>query len=199
MVRPTLVLASASPRRLELLKQIGITPDSVAPADIDETPWPDEKPATHAERLAREKALKVAQDHPDAFVLAGDTVVSVGRRILPKTESVEEANACLKLLSGRRHQVTTGIALHTPEGGLVSRANVSVVALKRLSDGERTAYLASEEWRGKAGGYAIQGLAAGLVSYLRGSHSNVIGLPLFDVAQLLQGAGFPVFQQPIKD
>jgi len=199
MARPTLILASASPRRLELLKQIGITPDEVAPADIDETPWRDEKPGPHAERLAREKAAKIAKDFPGAFVLAGDTVVSVGRRILPKTESVEQAAACLNLLSGRRHQVTTGFALHTPDGELLSRGVTTIVAFKRLSDGERKAYLASDEWRGKAGGYAIQGLAAGLISYLRGSHANVIGLPLYEVAQLLEGAGFPVFHQHAKD
>jgi len=189
----SLILASASPRRLDLLSQIGVTPDRVVPADLDETPWPGETPRVHAQRLAREKAMVVARDHPGAFVLAGDTVVGCGRRILPKTETEAEARACLALLSGRRHRVLTGVALVTPEGALHGRTIESVVQFKRLSDAEIAAYLASNEWRGKAGGYAIQGLAAGLISYLGGSHSNVIGLPLFEVAQLLTGAGFPVF------
>jgi len=190
---PKLVLASASPRRLELLAQIGVTPAKVMPADVDESPWPDEAPRVHAERLARSKAEAIAKQDPDAFVLAGDTVVACGRRILPKAETVSQARECLALLSGRRHRVLTGIALLTPEGALHARVVESVVQFKRLSDAEINAYLASNEWSGKAGGYAIQGLAAGLISYLRGSHSNVVGLPLYEVAQLLEGAGYPVF------
>jgi len=188
-----LILASASPRRLDLLKQIGVTPDKVIPAEIDETPWPGEQPRAHAERLAREKAETIAKAEKDAFVLSGDTVVACGRRILPKTQTEAEARECLKLLSGRRHRVFTGVALVTPHGATQSRVSESIVQLKRLSDREIAAYLASNEWRGKAGGYAIQGLAAGLISYLRGSHSNVIGFPLFEVAQLLEGADYPVF------
>lgn len=189
----SLILASASPRRLALLEQIGIVPDRVIPADIDETPWPGELPRAHVERLARTKAETIAQDAGGAFVLAGDTVVACGRRILPKAESEAEVRDCLKLLSGRRHKVLTGIALITPEGELRTRVVESIVQFKRLSDAEVEAYVASNEGRGKAGGYAIQGLAAGMISYLRGSHSNVIGLPLYEVAQLLTGAGYPVF------
>jgi septum formation protein len=148
------------------------------------------------ERLARDKALAIAKGRQGSYVLGGDTVVACGRRILPKAETEAEARACLALLSGRRHKVLTGIALVTPAGDLIARVIESVVQFKRLSDAEIEAYLASNEWRGKAGGYAIQGLAAGLISYLRGSHSNVIGLPLYEVAQLLEGAGYPVFAKP---
>lgn len=188
-----LILASASPRRLALLEQIGVVPDKVVPADIDETPWAAEPPLAHVERLARTKAETVARDASGAFILAGDTVVACGRRILPKAETDSQVRDCLKLLSGRRHTVLTGIALITPEGDLRVRIVESIVQFKRLSDAEVEAYVASNEGRGKAGGYAIQGLAAGLISYLRGSHSNVIGLPLYEVAQLLRGAGYPVF------
>jgi len=190
---PTLILASASPRRLALLQKIGVVPDEVIPADVDETPWPQELPRPHVERLARDKATAIAKGRQGAFVLGGDTVVACGRRILPKAETETEARACLALISGRRHKVLTGIALVTPAGDLIARVIESVVQFKRLSDTEIEAYLASNEWRGKAGGYAIQGLAAGMISYLRGSHSNVIGLPLYEVAQLLEGAGYPVF------
>jgi len=188
-----LILASASPRRLALLEQIGVVPDKVIPADIDETPWAGEAPRAHVERLARTKAETVARDASGAFILAGDTVVACGRRILPKAETDAQVRDCLKLLSGRRHTVLTGIALITPEGDLRVRIVESIVQFKRLSDAEVEAYVASNEGCGKAGGYAIQGLAAGLISYLRGSHSNVIGLPLYEVAQLLTGAGYPVF------
>ena len=190
---PPLILASASPRRLELLKQIGVRPTRITPPQVDETLWPREAPPGHAERLARAKAKSVAKSESAAFILAGDTVVACGRRILPKAETEEQAAFCLDLLSGRRHKVITGLALITPDGKSRTRTVTSVVAFKRLSNEERSAYLASNEWRGKAGGYAIQGLAAGMISYLRGSHSNVVGLPLYDVAQLLQGAGYPVF------
>jgi len=188
-----LILASASPRRLALLEQIGVVPDKVIPADIDETPWANEPPRVHVERLARTKAETIARSAPGAFILAGDTIVACGRRILPKAESGDEVRDCLKLLSGRRHTVLTGIALIAPEGDLHVRIVESIVQFKRLSDAEMEAYVASNEGHGKAGGYAIQGLAAGLISYLRGSHSNVIGLPLYEVAQLLTGAGYPVF------
>jgi len=190
---PKLVLASASPRRLDLLRQIGVTPDAVDPADIDETRWPKESPRAYVERLARDKASAVAARHPDGLILAGDTAVACGRRILPKTETQDEAEQCLRLLSGRRHVVLTGVALGMGGQELRTRIVETTVAFKRLSDEEKNAYLLSNEWRGKAGGYAIQGLAAGLISYLRGSHSNVVGLPLYEVAQLLQGAGYPVF------
>jgi septum formation protein len=187
-----LILASASPRRLELLAQVGVVPDHVIPADVDETPWPGEDPRAHALRLAQDKAQVVARDHGDHFVLAGDTVVACGTRILPKAESEAVARECLTLLSGRRHRVLTGVALIAPGGTMTMRVVESIVQFKRLSDAEIEAYLVSNEWRGKAGGYAIQGLAAGLIRYLRGSHSNVVGLPLYEVTQLLQGAGYPV-------
>jgi septum formation protein len=188
-----LILASASPRRLALLEQLRIKPAKVIPADIDETPWPGEPPRAHAERLARSKAEAIAKTESGAFILAGDTVVACGRRILPKAESDGQVRDCLALLSGRRHSVFTGIALIAPSGALRARVVESVVQFKRLSDAEVEAYVASNEGRGKAGGYAIQGLAAGMISYLRGSHSNVIGLPLYEVAQLLTGAGYPVY------
>jgi septum formation protein len=185
-----LILASSSPRRRELLAQIGLVPDAIDPADVDETPRRDELPPQHAERLAAEKALLVAQRHPGAFVLGADTVVGCGRRILPKAESIDQARACLALLSGRRHRVHGGIALITPAGKLVQRRVITAVAMKRLSPQELAAYLASEEWRGKAGGYAIQGRAARFVREIIGSYSNVVGLPLFETAMLLEGQGF---------
>ena len=185
-----LILASSSPRRRELLAQIGIVPDAIDPADLDETPRAEELPRQLAERLAAEKARLVAQRHPGAFVLGADTVVGCGRRILPKAESVDEARQCLALLSGRRHRVHGGVALVTPAGKLVQRSVVTAVAMKRLSPQELDAYLASEEWRGKAGGYAIQGRAARFVREIVGSYSNVVGLPLFETATLLEGQGF---------
>lgn len=187
---PKLVLASASPRRLALLRQIGIEPDHVEPADIDETPRRGELPAGHVLRLAEEKARAVRPRHPDAFILAADTVVACGRRILPKAEDEATARACLALLSGRRHRVYGGIALLPPNGDLGSRRVVSQVAFKRLSEMEMDAYLASREWDGKAGGYAIQGRAAALISWIAGSYSNVVGLPLYEAAQLLAGCGY---------
>jgi septum formation protein len=185
-----LVLASASPRRLELLRQIGIVPDQVDPADIDETPRRGEMPAALALRLAVEKAQAVAPRHPGAFVLGADTVVACGRRILPKTEDENAARACLELLSGRRHRVHGGVALVTPQGRLATRRIDSPVAFKRLSPAEIAAYLESGEWRGKAGGYAIQGRAAAFVRWLSGSYSNVVGLPLYETANLLAGHGY---------
>jgi septum formation protein len=185
-----LVLASASPRRLDLLDQIGIVPDAVDPAEIDETPKRGELPPSHAVRLACEKAEAVRPRHSDAFILAADTVVAVGRRILPKPEDEATARACLALLSGRRHRVYGGVALITPEGALAWRRVVSHVQFKRLSASETDAYVASGEWRGKAGGYAIQDRAAALIPWLAGSYSNVVGLPLFETAQLLAGRGY---------
>jgi septum formation protein len=185
-----LVLASASPRRLDLLQQIALSPDAVDPAEIDETPVARELPAPHALRLARAKAAAVAARHPGAFVLAADTVVACGRRILPKALDAGEARACLTLLSGRRHRVHGGIALVLPDGRLVSRRVETAVLFKRLEAAEIEDYVASGEWRGKAGGYAIQGLAARFIRGIIGSYSNVVGLPLFETAGLLAGHGF---------
>ncbi len=185
-----LVLASSSPRRRELLAQVAIVPDAIDPAEIDESPRPRELPLRHAERLAAEKALLVAQRHPGAFVLGADTVVACGRRILPKAESLDQARFCLELLSGRRHRVHGGIALVTPHGKLAQRRVTTIVALKRLTEREIADYLATEEWHGKAGGYAIQGIAARFIREIIGSYSNVVGLPLFETVALLEGQGF---------
>ncbi|HUA52764.1 MAG TPA: Maf family nucleotide pyrophosphatase [Candidatus Sulfotelmatobacter sp.] len=185
-----LVLASASPRRLALLAQIGVVPDAVDAADLDETPRKDEPPAAHAARLAGAKAARVVTRQPGAFVLAADTVVAVGRRILPKAEDVADAQRCLALLSGRRHRVFGGIVLIDPAGRERRRLVRSDVLMKRLSDAEIADYLASGEWHGKAGGYAIQGRAATFVRAIHGSYSNIVGLPLFETAALLGGAGF---------
>ncbi len=190
MTSPTLVLASASPRRLALLAQIGIVPDRVVSTDIDETPLRKESPRNHALRLARAKAAAVAD--PGSFVLAADTVVAVGQRIQPKTENEAQARRCLALLSGRRHRVTTAVVLRGPDGRCSDRLVQSVVGFARLTERQIAAYLASEEWRGKAGGYAIQGRAAMFVRFVSGSYSNVVGLPLFETAQLLRGSGWPV-------
>ncbi|MBF0374598.1 MAG: septum formation protein Maf [Alphaproteobacteria bacterium] len=191
-LRPPLVLASASPRRLELLAQIGLVPSAIDPADLDETPRRAELPEPHAARLAEEKARAVAARHPGAVVLAADTVVAVGRRILPKTEDEGEARRCLELLSGRRHRVVGGVCVIGPDGKARSRLVVTTVTFKRLERDEIADYLAGGEWRGKAGGYAIQGRAAAFVRALSGSYSNVVGLPLFETAQLLKGAGLDV-------
>jgi len=187
---PLLVLASASPRRLDLLRQIGIEPDRIDPADIDEIAQPGELPPSHAMRLAEEKARAVMPRHPGAFILAADTVVACGRRILPKPADPATARSCLELLSGRRHRVHSGIAVVDPDERLTLRRVDSHVAFKRLSEAEITAYLCSGEWRGKAGGYAIQGRAAALIRWVSGSYSNVVGLPLFETAQLLTGRGY---------
>ena len=187
---PLLVLASASPRRLDLLRQIGLEPDQVDPADIDEVPRPGELPPAHAIRLAEQKARAVMPRHPGAFVLAADTVVACGRRILPKPVDSATARSCLMLLSGRRHRVHSGIALAGPDERLTLRRVDSQVAFKRLSEAEIAAYLCSGEWRGKAGGYSIQGRAAALIRWVSGSYSNVVGLPLFETAQLLAGRGY---------
>ncbi|MBV8090005.1 MAG: septum formation protein Maf [Alphaproteobacteria bacterium] len=187
---PLLVLASASPRRLELLQQIGIAPDCIEPPQIDETPCAGELPMSHALRLAEEKARAVMPRHPGAYILAADTVVACGRRILPKPDDLATARKCLELLSGRRHRVHSGIALGGPDNRLILRRVQSQVAFKRLSEAEIAAYLRCGEWRGKAGGYAIQGQAAALVRWICGSYSNVVGLPLFETAQMLAGRGY---------
>ncbi|CAA7623803.1 conserved hypothetical protein [Magnetospirillum sp. LM-5] len=188
----SLVLASASPRRLDLLCQIGLIPGTVDPADLDETPLKGELPLPHAQRLAGAKAALVAARHPGRFILAADTVVACGRRILPKAEDERTARRCLDLLSGRRHRVQGGLALLGPDGTLRARVVTTIVTFKRLDRAEIDAYLASGEWHGKAGGYAIQGRAAAFVRALSGSYSNVVGLPLFETAQLLKGAGLDV-------
>ncbi|BBF68245.1 Maf family protein [Sphingobium sp. 3R8] len=185
-----LILASASPRRRDLLGQIGVVPDAVDPADIDETPLKAERPAAYAARVAAEKGVAVAARHPGALVLSGDTVVAVGRRILPKAESEAEARACLALLSGRRHRVLSAITLIDGEGRARHRLSDNIVIFKRLEQPEIDAYIASDEWRGKAGGYAIQGRAAGLIRTIMGSHSAIMGLPLYETRTLLKAAGY---------
>lgn len=188
--RASLVLASASPRRLALLEQIGVTPDVVEPASVDETIRRGELPAQLAARLAADKAAAVAARHAGAFVLGADTVVACGRRVLPKPEDAEAARACLDRLSGRRHLVYGGVTLVSPDGAARSRLVRTVVTFKRLEPGEIADYLGSGEWRCKAGGYAIQGRAAAYIRFIRGSYSNVVGLPLYEVAQLLKGVGY---------
>jgi septum formation protein len=188
--RPPLVLASASPRRLDLLDRLGIVPDRVIATGIDETPLKRETPRPHAARLAAAKAEAAAAQAPGALVLAADTVVGVGRRILPKAETEEEARACLELISGRRHRVTTAVVLALPDGRRLRRVVETAVTFQRLTGQQVADYLASGEWRGKAGGYAIQGRAEAYVRFLSGSHSNVVGLPLFETAQLLRGIGW---------
>ena len=185
-----LVLASASPRRLALLRQIGVEPDEVLPADLDERVLPRELPRSHAERLAREKAGAVAVQRPNAFVLAADTVVATGRRILGKAEDAAEAESHLRRLSGRRHRVYGGIAVIAPDGRQVERLVTTVVQFKKLSEEEIASYLTSGEWQGKAGSYAIQGLATAFVPAINGSYSNVVGLALAETAAMLRGLGY---------
>ena len=187
-----LVLASASPRRLELLARLGIVPDSVRAAEIDETPARGELPRAYACRMAAEKVAAVAALEPEALVLAADTVVAAGRRILPKTETEAETSQALGLLSGRRHRVLSAVALAAPGAPTRLRLSTTMVAFKRLSDEEMAAYLASDEWRGKAGGYAIQGRAEALIRSISGSHSGVVGLPLYETRALLHAAGYPL-------
>ena len=189
---PRLVLASASPRRLDLLARIGVTPDAVAPADIDESVPKGELPRDHAIRLACEKAAAVAAREPDALVLAADTVVAVGRRILPKVEDEATLRACMALLSGRRHRVLTGVALASPDGSIRSRLVETMIAMKRLSPEEIDYYAGHGEWRGKAGGYALQGYGEVYVRHIAGSYSNVVGLPLAETRNLLKSAGYPL-------
>jgi septum formation protein len=198
-VNHPLILASGSPRRLSLLDQIGIEPDKLLPANVDETPLPKETPRSLARRLARTKAevaRRNAERDPDtqkAYVLAADTVVAVGRRILPKPELTDEAAACLRLLSGRAHKVFTGVCLITPRGKVRQKLVETRLRFKRLSREEMETYLASGEWQGKAGGYAIQGRAGAFVTKLVGSYSNVVGLPLYETMALLMGEGYPVY------
>ena len=187
---PLLILASASPRRLALLAQVGIVPDQVRPADIDETPHRGELPRPYAERMASEKARRAAV--PGAYTLAADTVVALGRRIMPKAADADEVRACLGLLSGRRHHVLTALVLVAPDGAASARVSDSVVGLARLLPQQVEAYAACGEGVGKAGGYAIQGRAAAWVRFLSGSYSGVVGLPLFEACQVLRGRGYPV-------
>ncbi|WP_062228185.1 Maf-like protein [Aureimonas frigidaquae] len=192
-----LVLASASPRRLELLQQVGIEPERLLPTDMDETPERSEHPRSLAKRLSKAKAqsasdiLKREGQADDSYVLAADTVVCVGRQIIPKAELIEDAHANLRILSGRTHRVYTGICLITPGGKLRQRLVETRVRFKRLTRDDMDRYLASGEWRGKAGGYAIQGRAGGFVLRLVGSYTNVVGLPLYETLALLEGEGFP--------
>ena len=188
MPAPDLILASASPRRRELLARLGLEPARVVHADIDETPRKGELPRDYAQRMAREKAAAV--EATEGFVLAGDTVVAVGRRILPKAEDEATARQCLELLSGRRHRVLSAVALRAPDGTLRERLSETQVRFKRLAGEEIAAYLAGDEWHGKAGGYAIQGHAEGLIAWISGSHSGVVGLPLFETRALLRAAEF---------
>ncbi len=185
---PPLVLASASPRRLDLLRQVGLEPATIDPADIDETPRAGELPRAYALRMALTKLAVVKERHPGALVLAADSVVVCGRRILPKTEVEAEARDCLARLSGRRHRVLGGVAVAGPDGRVRTRLVETIVRFKRLEAAEIEAYLSSGEWQGKAGGYAIQGRAAAFVAFLSGSYSNVVGLPLFEAVALLEAS-----------
>ncbi|MFA7588124.1 MAG: nucleoside triphosphate pyrophosphatase [Novosphingobium sp.] len=190
MAAPELILASASPRRRELLARLGVAPAAIRAADIDETPAKAEVPRAYARRMAREKALAVAGGN--AWVLSGDTVVALGRRILPKAEDEATARQCLLAMSGRRHVVLSAVALKYPDGVLRERLSETIVRFKPLSAEEIDAYIAGGEWHGKAGGYAIQGSAEGLIAWIAGSHSGVVGLPLFETRALLRAAGFPL-------
>jgi MAF protein len=191
---PPLVLASASPRRVELLAAIGVSPDRIAPTDIDETPFAGETPRALSLRLAHAKCAAGIDANPGALVLAADTVVGVGRRILPKAETEDEARLCLQLLSGRAHQVFTAVALGRPNGTIARRLSATRVRFKRLIAPEIDAYAASGEWRGKAGGYGVQGRAGAFVLDLSGSFTGVVGLPLYETAALLEGAGMAVWR-----
>jgi septum formation protein len=196
--RPKLVLASGSPRRLSLINQVGIEPDALRPTDIDETPKRGELPRAYATRLARNKAeaalgmVRIDDDLNGSYFLAADTVVAVGRRILPKAELLDEAAQCLRLLSGRNHRIHTAICLVTPKETFRQRYVETRVRFKRLSEQDIEAYLASGEWRGKAGGYAAQGIAGGFLVKLVGSYSNIVGLPLYETLTLLAGEGYPI-------
>ena len=196
--RPKLVLASGSPRRLSLINQAGIEPDALRPAELDETPRKGELPRACATRLARAKAeaalasVSVDEELKGAFIIAADTVVAVGRRILPKAELLDEAQQCLRLLSGRNHRVYTGLCIVTPKESFRQRLVETRVRFKRLGEEDIEAYLASGEWRGKAGGYAIQGLAGSFVVKMVGSYTNVVGLPLYETVTLLGGEGYPI-------
>ncbi len=188
------ILASASPRRVDLLAQIGIKPDIIDAANIDENPKIDETPRQLALRLGlgkcQEIAQKITSDHPSSIILAADTVVAIGRRILPKADNITQAKQCLSKLSGRRHQVYTGFAIKDQNNKIYNHVVKTIVSFKRLSELEITAYLNSNEWQGKAGGYAIQGLAAAYIRNIHGSYSNIVGLPLFEISQILHGINF---------
>jgi septum formation protein len=188
MAKPAFILASSSPRRIALLNDIGIVPDKIIPADIDETPLANEKPRALAERLSLEKLQAITET--GAYILAADTVVGVGRRILPKAETDADVRMCLQLMSGRRHHVYTGVALRAPDGKITSRTSESTVIFRSLSDDDISAYIKTGEGIGKAGGYAVQGAASGLIRFISGSYTGIVGLPLFEVAQLLRGAGW---------
>lgn len=188
--RRPLVLASASPRRRELLGQVGVVPDVVDPADIDETPLENELPAQYAPRIARAKADAVGLRHRGAFIVAADTVVAAGRRILPKPADREAAHRCLRLLSGGRHRVYGGLCVRSPDGREARRVVQTQVKVKRLHTDEIRCYLDSGEWEGKAGGYAIQGLAAAFIPWINGSYANVVGLPIVETLTCLQGLGY---------
>ena len=190
-----LVLASASPRRRDLLAQIGIVPDLIDPTAIDETILSDETPPIYARRVAVAKVRAAQTRHGNVFILGADTVVACGRRILPKAEDADTARRCLALLSGRRHRVYSAVAVLAPDGRQRTRVVVSHVQFKRLTPGECDAYIHSGEWEGKAGGYAIQGRAAALIPWLSGSYSGIVGLPLHETLSLLRGLGFPVRDQ----
>jgi septum formation protein len=196
--RPKIVLASGSPRRLALINQAGIEPDELRPANIDETPIKGELPRACANRLARAKAeaalasVRLDDELKGSFIIAADTVVAVGRRILPKAELLDEAAQCLRYLSGRNHRVYTAICLVTPKEAFRQRLVETRVRFKRLSPQDIDSYLASGEWRGKAGGYAAQGLAGSFIVKLVGSYSNVVGLPLYETIALLGGEGYPI-------
>jgi septum formation protein len=196
--RPKLVLASGSPRRLSLLNQAGIEPDALRPADVEEVPKKGELPRALATRLARAKAetalnaVRLDEELRGSFILAADTVVAVGRRILPKADLLDEAAQCLRMLSGRNHRVYTGVCLVTPRESFRQRLVETRVRFKRLSDDDIEGYLASGEWRGKAGGYAVQGIAGTFVVKIVGSYTNVVGLPLYETTALLAGEGYPV-------
>ena len=185
-----MILASASPRRRDLIARLGLEPLRIVAADINETPHKAESPRAYASRMAREKALAAAD--PTSHVLAGDTVVACGRRVLPKAEDEATARRCLELLSGRRHTVLSAVALLAPDGTMRQRLSETKVRFKSLSAPEIADYIASGEWHGKAGGYAIQGRAEGLIAWIGGSHSGVVGLPLFETRALLKSAGFPL-------
>jgi septum formation protein len=196
--RPKLVLASGSPRRLALINQAGIEPEALRPADLDETPLRGELPRACANRLARAKAdaalemVRVDEELKGAYILSADTVVAVGRRILPKAELLDQAGQCLRLLSGRNHRVHSAVCLVTPNESFRQRLVETLVRFKRLSDEDIEAYLASGEWRGKAGGYAVQGIAGSFVVKIVGSYTNVVGLPLYETTTLLAGEGYPI-------
>jgi septum formation protein len=185
MTQSSLILASASPRRVQLLAQIGITPTAIIPADIDETPLPREKPAEYVLRVARTKAEAISKSHPSQPVLAADTVVALGRRILPKAEDESTARACLSLLSGRRHRVMTAVCVVDSAGTLRHKTVTTIVKFSALTPRMVDTYIASGEWQSKAGGYGIQGAAAAFIPFISGSYSNVVGLPLFETTRLL--------------